>query len=178
MVTVTKINDKDYEAACLFKDFVRKVNGRPNTRRDMPQQNYTKPRHHSVDSFIFSENISTYYSREHMINRPSSPCMNSDSRSSSEYCSDYRAEGFSRMDYDPRNFRPRARSYDEGTLLGKLQGRVHKDSEENNDDNVPGFVCYYCDAKYVYKQCLLNHLNKSHRKSLNNCKYSVLEQIF
>lgn len=27
-----------------------------------------------------------------------------------------------------------------------------------------GFICAYCEAKYVYKRCLINHLLKSHKK--------------
>lgn len=30
-----------------------------------------------------------------------------------------------------------------------------------------GFVCAHCDARYIYKRCLINHLIKSHRTDPN-----------
>ena len=33
-----------------------------------------------------------------------------------------------------------------------------KFKKSNNDS----FVCIHCDAKYIYKRCLINHLEKNH----------------
>lgn len=30
-----------------------------------------------------------------------------------------------------------------------------------------GFICAHCDARYIYKRCLVNHLIKSHRIDSN-----------
>lgn len=38
-----------------------------------------------------------------------------------------------------------------------------------------GFVCSYCEARYVYKRCLVNHLLKSHRKLMKNTKFPSFE---
>ncbi|KAI4291836.1 hypothetical protein PAPHI01_1110 [Pancytospora philotis] len=54
----------------------------------------------------------------------------------------------------------RFKSYDESfdSLL-----RIKKNAYETTEDG-EGFICAYCEARYVYKRCLVNHLLKSHRK--------------
>lgn len=43
----------------------------------------------------------------------------------------------------------------------------------NNRNNLPieasnkGYVCTFCDARYVYKRCLVNHLMRMHYNKLS-----------
>lgn len=61
---------------------------------------------------------------------------------------------------EPVKQRYRFKSYDEATdRLARINKHTFKAPE-----NGEGFTCAYCEAKYVYKRCLVNHLLKSHRK--------------
>ena len=48
-------------------------------------------------------------------------------------------------------------------------GRKEELFQLNETDQ--GFVCLYCEARYIYKRCLVNHLLKSHRKLMKSSKF-------
>lgn len=56
----------------------------------------------------------------------------------------------------------KSRTY-EAAPSASVQEGIHGEKERAE------FVCVHCDAKYIYKRCLINHLTKSHSTDVNIC---------
>lgn len=48
-----------------------------------------------------------------------------------------------------------------GTFMYERKDNITFEEDKN------GFVCVHCDARYIYKRCLINHLIKSHSSDSN-----------
>ncbi|CAD26215.1 hypothetical protein [Encephalitozoon cuniculi GB-M1] len=47
------------------------------------------------------------------------------------------------------------------SIMHERKGRIIFEEDRN------GFICVHCDARYIYKRCLVNHLIKSHHINSN-----------
>jgi hypothetical protein len=215
-------SDKDYEAAYLFKEFIREINqpeheyqnkeylskksfyNRSNSYsmtdvrmlqrkhesvpvdrmaersspidrtlersspidgtldRSSPIDRYNE-RHNnidrfSIDKFMESDNANRYSKHARSMSQPGL---------SENYCNEYNRKrslvDLEIMNEDslPKNPRIRFKSYD----FSMEPPTADRDLMQHLEPP-QCFICAYCEAKYVYKRCLVNHLIKSHRKIL------------
>lgn len=149
--------EKDYEDAALFNEFVRIVNLKS-----------ADPRHTSGTNAPARE-FGGYSICDHGHDDVAGPCdwqryqdrrMGRRATVNYAFTTDEYAEEFGAVRERERWYRERVHSVDATVELSK--GPIQPVSQASNR----GFVCAYCDAKYIYRRCLVNHLVKNHRKCI------------
>lgn len=152
---------KKYEDASLFKDFVKVVNlPHQNLEKDEKMHRLLRPELSMARRSVSMCHISMDF--DEFSSAPDAPrfvpgCFPHAGQPSPEYYS-----------FDPNSFAheqqrlPRQRFMSLDESVDSLAQTRTEAMEYSGPEQ--GFVCAYCDAKYVYKRCLINHMFKSHRK--------------
>lgn len=159
------ISQKDKEDALLFKEFIYLLHSTENTTKQ--------------DSDFEGDSVelnmgSSCYSNEHKnesqegnsaLNEAYSSSSQKYTNVNSEY-SKFQNFNFETTDRkDLTSYQNRSDSYFDGDL------KKQKNEPFQFTETDQGFICAYCESKYIYKRCLINHLLKSHRKLIKNTKY-------
>lgn len=144
------IRNKRYDDAVLFSTFLKEVN------KFSEDQRVSRRKDNSFDSLYVMNRSGFCISRNIKGNQKQFLVNNYIKNKKYKISNPYQT-----VIYDQR-----AKSYEDLIRESARRQRLCMESSECLNE----FICYYCDAKYVYKQCLLNHLAKTHRKAVMDKK--------
>lgn len=188
------VTQKDIEDASLFKEFIRVIHT-PQTAQLNKKERICDLNTNELNAerlcrvmLRFKGDSPVNLNRDRSLgnheNRDCTPyknaspdnesnCSSFNSRGSSELNSEYQ-QGFGgpkppfvhseRRDYSMHNVRVPKSCFSEDKTTFKNEPFQFTETDQ-------GFICAYCESKYIYKRCLINHLLKSHRKLIKNPKF-------
>lgn len=171
MISGRNVSKKDKEDALLFKEFIYLLHATKNSEK--------KECDNEGDSIELNMGSSSCHSNEYKSDQSEYNPNFSDGLHNNACSKKYTNQGSEYGAYKAKNYlfdgekkemhihnNCKTSNYFEGEK--KLKNEPFQFTETDQ-----GFICAYCESRYIYKRCLINHLLKSHRKLIKNCKFNT-----